>query len=235
MAIKATLIDPLVSRNPVTLQVLGICSALAITNALDTALIMGASLTAVLVFSNTSISLIRNFIPGSLRIIIQVTIIATGVIVVDQVLKAYAPGAARTLSVFVGLIVTNCIVLGRAEAYAMQHGVFMSLLDGIGNGLGFALVLVTVASIRELFGAGSLLGYEVLPLAANGGWYVPNQLMLLPPSAFFIIGFLIWAIRSWKPDQVEEKEFAEVVVRRPESVVAQGGVSAAGSAARVGS
>lgn len=220
MSIRETLVDPLLSRNPVTLQVLGICSALAITNSLDTALIMGISLTAVLVFANTAISLIRNFIPASLRIIIQVTIIATGVIVVDQVLKAYAPGAARTLSVFVGLIVTNCIVLGRAEAFAVKNTVFMSLLDGIGNGLGYTLVLVVVASIRELLGAGSLLGYEILPLVANGGWYVPNQMMLLPPSAFFIIGFLIWAIRSWKTDQVEEKEFEEVTIRRPESVVA---------------
>jgi Na+-transporting NADH:ubiquinone oxidoreductase subunit D len=213
MSVRETLIDPLVNRNPVTLQVLGICSALAITNALDTALIMGASLTAVLVFSNTMISSIRRVIPNSLRIIIQVTIIASGVIVVDQVLKAYAPGMARTLSVFVGLIVTNCIVLGRAEAFAVKNTVLMSFLDGVGNGLGYTGVLVVVASIRELFGAGTLLGYEVLPLAANGGWYVPNQLMLLPPSAFFIIGFLIWAIRSWKKNQVEAREFDEIRVR----------------------
>ncbi len=226
MSVKETLIDPLVNRNPVTLQVLGICSALAITSALDTALIMGASLTAVLVFSNTMISLIRRLIPNSLRIIIQVTIIASGVIVVDQVLRAYAPDAARTLSVFVGLIVTNCIVLGRAEAFAVKNTVLMSLLDGIGNGLGYTAVLVVVAAIRELFGAGTLLGYEVLPLAANGGWYVPNQLMLLPPSAFFIIGFLIWGIRTWKKGQVETKEFEEVRVRPaapdPATLVAAG-------------
>jgi Na+-transporting NADH:ubiquinone oxidoreductase subunit D len=221
MSVRETLIDPLVNRNPVTLQVLGICSALAITNALDTALIMGLSLTSVLVFSNTAISSIRHLIPNSLRIIIQVTIIATGVIVVDQVLKAYAPGMARTLSVFVGLIVTNCIVLGRAEAFAIKNTVTMSLLDGIGNGLGYTAVLVVVASIRELGGAGTLLGYEILPLAANGGWYVPNQLMLLPPSAFFIIGFLIWAIRAWKPEQVEEKEFEEVQVRPEVQISAQ--------------
>lgn len=213
MSIRETLVEPLVSRNPVTLQVLGICSALAITNSLDTALIMGLSLTAVLLFANTAISLIRHFLPGSLRIIIQVTIIATGVIVVDQLLKAYAPDTARTLSVFVSLIVTNCIVLGRAEAFAVKNTVAMSAVDAIGNGLGFTLVLVVVASIRELFGAGTLLGFEVLPLTAAGGWYVPNQLMLLPPSAFFIIGFLIWAIRSWKPEQVEEKEFQEVTPR----------------------
>ena len=215
MSVRETLIDPLVNRNPVTLQVLGICSALAITNALDTAIIMGISLTAVLVFSNIMISLIRHLIPNSLRIIIQMTIIASGVIVVDQVLKAYTPDAARTLSVFVGLIVTNCIVLGRAEAFAAKNNVFMSLLDGIGNGLGYTLVLVVVAGIRELLGAGSLLGYQVLPLAAHGGWYEPNQLMLLPPSAFFIIGFLIWGIRSWKKAQVEAKEFEEVRVRPP--------------------
>ena len=215
MSVRETLLDPLVNRNPVTLQVLGICSALAITNALDTALVMGISLTAVLVFSNTMISLIRRLIPNSLRIIIQVTIIASGVIVVDQVLRAYAPDTARTLSVFVGLIVTNCIVLGRAEAFAVKNTVPMSLLDGIGNGLGYTAVLIVVASIRELFGAGTLLGYEVLPLAVSGGWYVPNQLMLLPPSAFFIIGFLIWGIRAWKKGQVEAKEFEEVRVRPP--------------------
>ena len=154
MAVKETLFDPIVSRNPVTLQVLGICSALAITNSLNTALVMGISLTAVLVFSKASISLIRNFIPSSLRIIIQVTIIATGVIVVDQVLQAFAPDVARTLSVFISLIVTNCIVLGRAEAFAVKNTVGMSVLDGIGNGLGYTLVLAVVAFIRELFGAG---------------------------------------------------------------------------------
>ena len=213
MAVRETLLDPLINRNPVTLQVLGICSALAITNALDTALIMGLSLTSVLVFSNTAISLIRHLIPGSLRIIIQMTIIATGVIVVDQVLQAFAPETARILSVFVGLIVTNCIVLGRAEAFAVKNTVPMSLLDGLGNGLGYTLVLVIVASIRELLGAGSLLGLQILPLVSDGGWYLPNQLMLLPPSAFFIIGFLIWAVRAWKPEPVEAREFEEVRVR----------------------
>ncbi len=225
MAVKETLLDPLVSRNPVTLQVLGICSALAITNSLNTALVMGVSLTAVLVFSNAAISLIRNYIPNSLRIIIQVTIIATGVIVVDQVLQAFAPDVARTLSVFISLIVTNCIVLGRAEAFAVKNTVPMSVLDGIGNGLGYTLVLAVVAFIRELFGAGSVLGFPVLPLLADGGWYLPNSLMLLPPSAFFIIGFLIWAIRAWKPDQVEAREFKDVDTReipdeRPGDIVA---------------
>ena len=214
MAIRETLLDPLISKNPVTLQVLGICSALAITNSLNTALIMGVALTSVLIFSNAMISMIRSFIPGSLRIIIQVTVIATGVIVVDQVLRAFAPEAARTLSVFISLIVTNCILMGRAEAFAVKNTVTMSVLDAIGNGLGYTLVLASVATIRELFGAGTLLGLEILPLVANGGWYLPNQLMLLPPSAFFIIGFLIWGIRSWKPDQVETPDFDEVDVRQ---------------------
>jgi Na+-transporting NADH:ubiquinone oxidoreductase subunit D len=227
MTVRETLIEPLVDRNPVILQVLGICSALAITSALDNALVMGLSLTAVLMFSNSAISLIRSFIPASLRIIIQMTIIATGVIVVAQVLEAYAPNMARTLSVFVGLIVTNCIVLGRAEAFAAKNPVSVSALDGLGNALGYTLVLVAVATIRELSGAGTLLGLEILPLAESGGWYVPNQLMLLPPSAFFIIGFLIWAVRSWKPAQVEAPDFEEVEVRKELTSMAPAGRRAA--------
>jgi Na+-transporting NADH:ubiquinone oxidoreductase subunit D len=213
MTARETLFDPLVSKNPVTLQVLGICSALAITNSLMTALIMSLSLTSVLAFSNVSISLIRNHMPNSVRIIVQMTIIATGVIVVDELLKAYAPDTARTLSVFIGLIVTNCIVLGRAEAFAVKNNVAMSFLDGIGNGLGYSLVLIIVATIRELFGAGTLLGVEILPLVQNGGWYIPNGMLLLPPSAFFIIGFLIWIIRSWKTEQVEQPDFEEVELK----------------------
>jgi len=213
MKALSTLLDPVFEENPILLQVLGVCSALAITNSLYTALIMGVSLTAVATFSNAVISAIRHIIPGSLRIIIQMTVIATGVIVVDQVLQAFAPEAARTLSVFVGLIVTNCIVLGRAEAFAAKNGVVMSVLDGIGNGLGYTAVLIAVATIRELLGAGTLLGYTVLPLASDGGLYVPNQLMLLPPSAFFIIGLLIWGLRTWKREQVEAPEFTEVKVR----------------------
>ncbi len=210
MTARETLFDPLISKNPVTLQVLGICSALAITNSLLSALIMSLSLTSVLAFSNVCISLIRNHMPNSVRIIVQMTIIATGVIVVDELLKAYAPDTARTLTVFVGLIVTNCIVLGRAEAFAVKNNVFMSFLDGIGNGLGYSLVLIVVASIRELFGAGTLLGIEILPLLQNGGWYIPNGMLLLPPSAFFIIGFLIWFIRSRKTEQVEQPDFKDV-------------------------
>jgi Na+-transporting NADH:ubiquinone oxidoreductase subunit D len=213
---RSLLIEPLIRQNPITLQVLGICSALAITNRLETALVMSASVIAVLAFSNSCISAIRHHIPTSLRIIIQMTIIATGVIVVDEILQAFAPDIARTLSVFVGLIVTNCIVLGRAEAFAVKNSVWRSFLDGIGNGLGYSLILVIVASIRELLGAGELLGYPVLQTVEHGGWYVPNRLMLLPPSAFFIIGLLIWYLRSRNPKQVEQRDFDEVDVRKLE-------------------
>ena len=213
MTVRSTLLDPVFEDNPVLLQVLGVCSALAITNSLYTSLIMGVSLTAVATFSNGVISALRHVIPSSLRIIIQMTVIATGVVVVDQMLQAFAPDAARTLSVFIGLIVTNCIVLGRAEAFAAKNSVGMSILDGIGNGLGYTAVLVAVGTVRELFGAGTLLGITVLPLAADGGSYGPNQLMLLPPSAFFIIGFLIWGLRTWKREQIEAREFNEVKVR----------------------
>ena len=205
--IRGTLLNPLINENPVTLQVLGICSALAITNSLYSALIMSLALTSVLAFSNVAISLIRHHLPSSVRIIIQVTIIASGVIVVDELLKAFLPDTARTLSVFVGLIVTNCIVLGRSEAFAAHNNVGFSFLDGIGNGMGYGLVLITVAVIRELFGTGSLMGYEMFTLTVYGGWFEPNALLLLPPSAFFIIGLLIWGIRSWKNNQVEQVEF----------------------------
>ncbi len=206
-AAKKVITTPLVDNNPITLQILGICSALAVTSSLKTALLMAAALTTVTAFSNASISSIRNHIPSSIRIIVQMTIIASLVIVVDQVMKAYAYDTAKQLSVFVGLIITNCIVMGRAEAYAMQNPVGMSFLDGIGNGLGYSLILILVAIVRELFGSGSLLGFEILPLVKNGGWYVPNGLLLLPPSAFFIIGLLIWAIRSYKPEQQERHDF----------------------------
>ncbi len=211
--VRSTLFGPVFEQNPVLLQVLGVCSALAITNSLYTSLIMGISLTAVCVFSNGVISALRNIIPSSLRIIIQMTVIATGVVVVDQVLQAFAPDAARTLSVFIGLIVTNCIVLGRAEAFAAKNNVGMSLLDGIGNGLGYTAVLVVVGTIRELFGAGTLMGVTIWETADDGGLFVPNQLMLLPPSAFFIIGFMIWALRAWKREQMETPEYSELKVR----------------------
>lgn len=204
---KKTLLDPLVDQNPITLQILGICSALAVTTSVKTALLMSVALTVVTAFSSASISAVRNHIPGSIRIIVQMTIIASLVIVVDQLLKAFAYDTSKQLSVFVGLIITNCIVMGRAEAYAMKNGVKDSFIDGIGNGLGYSLILIIVAIIRELFGAGSLLGLKILPLTTEGGWYQSNGLLLLPPSAFFIIGLLIWAIRSWKPQQNEEPDF----------------------------
>ncbi len=204
---KKAILDPLVDNNPITLQVLGICSALAVTSQVYTALIMSLALTAVTACSSASISLIRNHIPGSIRIIVQMTIIASLVIVVDQLLKAFAYDVSKQLSVFVGLIITNCIVMGRAEAFAMKNPPLQSFYDGIGNGLGYSVILIIVAIIRELFGAGKLLGIEILPLTQNGGWYEPNGLLLLPPSAFFIIGLLIWAIRTWKPVQVEEPDY----------------------------
>lgn len=204
---KKAVFDPLVDNNPITLQVLGICSALAVTSSLATALIMSLALTSVTAFSNLSISMIRNHIPSSIRIIVQMTIIASLVIVVDQILRAYAYDVSKQLSVFVGLIITNCIVLGRAEAFAMKNPPMLSFLDGIGNGLGYSLLLISVGVIRELTGAGKLLGFEILPLVKDGGWYQPNGLMLLPPSAFFIIGLLIWAIRTWKPKQAEKADY----------------------------
>jgi Na+-transporting NADH:ubiquinone oxidoreductase subunit D len=205
---KKVLIEPLVDNNPITLQVLGICSALAVTSQMSTALIMSLALTTVTAFSSAGIAAIRNHVPSSVRIIAQMVIIASLVIVVDQVLKAFAYEVSKQLSVFVGLIITNCIVMGRAEAYAMKNPPWESFLDGIGNGLGYSLILVSVAFVRELFGSGKLLGIDVLPLLKDGGWYVPNGLLLLPPSAFFLIGLLIWGVRTWKPKQVEQADFA---------------------------
>jgi len=198
---------PLVEENPLTLQILGICSALAVTTSLDTALLMGCVVTAVLGFSNGAISLLRHRIPHSVRIIVQITIIASLVIVVDQILQAYAFELSKRLSVFVGLIITNCIVLGRAEGYAMHNGFMQSVLDGLGNGLGYAMVLLVVGAIREFFGRGSLLNVQILIPASQGGGFEPLQLMLLPPSAFFIIGGLVWYIRRRRPEQVEKPEF----------------------------
>jgi Na+-transporting NADH:ubiquinone oxidoreductase subunit D len=213
---RKVLIDPLVDNNPVTLQVLGICSALAVTTSLLPALLMCVALTSVIALSTATISSIRNYIPNNIRIIVHMTIIASFVIVVDQILRAYAFETSKQLSVFVGLIITNCIVLGRAEAFAMKNGVGMSFLDGIGNGLGYSAILIIVAVLRELFGAGSLLGYRILPLASDGGWYEANGLMLLPPSAFFIIGILIWAIRTWKAQQAERPDYQIHEVHRTE-------------------
>ena len=204
---KKILTEPLVSSNPITLQVLGICSALAVTSQMSTSLIMAVALTAVTACSSAAISSIRNHIPGSIRIIVQMTIIASLVIVVDQVLKAFAYDVSKQLSVFVGLIITNCIVMGRAEAYAMKNPPMASFIDGIGNGLGYSLILVIIAFFRELLGSGKLLGIEIFPLVKDGGWYEPNGMMLLPPSAFFLIAFIIWVFRQWKPEQNEQADF----------------------------
>ncbi|MDN4502567.1 NADH:ubiquinone reductase (Na(+)-transporting) subunit D [Alteromonadaceae bacterium BrNp21-10] len=203
--IKKVLLGPIWDNNPIALQILGVCSALAVTTKLETALVMSLALTAVTAFSNLFISIIRNAIPSSVRIIVQMTIIASLVIVVDQVLKAYSYEISKQLSVFVGLIITNCIVMGRAEAYAMKSPPLMSFLDGIGNGLGYSVVLIIVGIVKELFGFGSLLGFEILPLVQNGGWYQANGLLILPFSSFFLIGGLIWAIRTFKKDQIEPK------------------------------
>lgn len=204
---RSMLVDPMVDNNPITLQVLGICSALAVTSSMKVALVMAIAVTLVTGFSSMFISVLRSQIPASIRIIVQMIIIASLVIVVDQVLKAYAYEISKTLSVFVGLIITNCIVMGRAEAFAMKNPPLASFVDGVGNGLGYGLILMLVAFVRELFGAGSLFGITMLETVNNGGWYVPNGLLLLPPSAFFVIGLLIWAFRAWKPEQVEEREY----------------------------
>lgn len=202
---KSIIFGPVLANNPIALQVLGICSALAVTSSLKNALIMSIALTLVTAFSSFFISIIRNQIPSSVRIIVQMTIIASLVIVVDQVLQAFSYATAKELSVFVGLIITNCIVMGRAEAYAMKSPPVMSFLDGIGNGLGYSVVLLTVGFIRELFGKGTLFGVEIIPLVQDGGWYQPMGLLILPPSAFFIIGLFIWVLRTYKKDQVEAK------------------------------
>ena len=205
-SIKEVLLNPIFNNNPIGLQILGICSALAVTSNLKTALVMSIALTLVTAFSNLFISMIRKQIPSSIRMIVQMVIIASLVIVVDQILKAFAFSLAKQLSVFVGLIITNCIVMGRAEAFAMQNPPLLSFFDGIGNGLGYSAMLIVLGVIRELFGAGKLLGYSVLPTVSEGGWYQPNGL-LLPPSAFFLIGLIIWALRSWKPAQKEKPAF----------------------------
>jgi Na+-transporting NADH:ubiquinone oxidoreductase subunit D len=204
---KTILIKPIFKENPIALQVLGVCSALAVTTSVQVALVMAIALTTVTAFSNMFISMLRNHMPSSIRMIIQMTIIASLVILVDQLLKAFAYEVSKQLSVFVGLIITNCIVMGRAEAFAMKNPPGLSFLDGLGNGAGYSFILVTLGAVRELFGSGSILGVTLLPTVANGGWYQPNGLMLLAPSAFFLIGFIIWIIRNRDNSQVERNEF----------------------------
>lgn len=200
---KDLVLDPVFNNNPIALQVLGICSALAVTTKLSTSLTMSIAVIAVCGCSGAAIAAIRDRIPNSIRIIVQMAIIASLVILVDQVLKAFYYSLSKELAVFVGLIITNCIVMGRAEGFAMKNTVGDSFLDGIGNGLGYGLILMVVGFFRELFGSGKLFGMEVMPLQSEGGWYEPNGLMLLSPSAFFIIGIFIWVLRSFKPEQVE--------------------------------
>lgn len=202
--IKELVLEPVFGNNPIGRQVLGVCSALAVTTKLETSIVMSLAVIFVLAFSNLSVSMIRNLIPSSIRIIVEMTIIASLVIIADQFIRAYAYDISKQLSIFVGLIITNCIIMGRAEAYALQNPPVHSILDGVGNGLGYSTVLIAVGFFRELLGSGKILGFEVLSLVTEGGWYVPNGLMLLSPSAFFLIGFFIWIVRAWKPDQIEE-------------------------------
>jgi Na+-transporting NADH:ubiquinone oxidoreductase subunit D len=214
---RKALFEPLIVNNPIIVQILGICSALAITSKLAPAVIMSIALTAVVACSNAAISAIRRHIPNSIRIIVQMTIIASLVIVVDQVLRAYAPEISKQLSVFVGLIITNCIVLGRAEAYAMKNPVWPSFLDGLGQGLGYSVILIALGAFRELFGFGTLWGHPILPLISEGGWYRPNSLLPLAPSAFFLVALIIWAVRTWKRDQQEPADYKIQVVHRTET------------------
>lgn len=197
------LFDPIFNNNPIGLQVLGICSALAVTTKVDTSIVMSAAVIAVTACSSAAVALIRNYIPSSIRIIVQMTVIASLVILVDQFIQAFYYDLSKELSVFVGLIITNCIVMGRAEGFAMKNPVGISFLDGVGNGMGYGIVLIFVGVIRELFGNGTLMGFSIMQNVNLGGWYVPNGLMLMSPSAFFIIALFIWLVRTWKPEQVE--------------------------------
>ena len=199
------LTKPVFDNNPIALQILGICSALAVTTKLETSVVMSASVVAVTGFSSLIVATIRDYIPSSIRIIVQMTVISSLVILVDQILQAFLPDVADQLSVFVGLIITNCIVMGRAEGFAMKNSPLMSFLDGIGNGLGYSLILIFLGFFRELFGSGKLYGFEVFKLTREGGWYEPNLIMLNPPSALILIGLFIWALRTWKPEQIEHE------------------------------
>jgi Na+-transporting NADH:ubiquinone oxidoreductase subunit D len=201
---KEIVFDPIFKNNPIALQMLGICSALAVTTKLETSLVMSLAVVVVIAFSNLFVSLIRNHVPGSIRILVEMTIIASLVIIADQVIKAYAYDVSKQLSIFVGLIITNCIVMGRAEAYALKNPPLQSFMDGIGNGMGYAVILLIVGFVRELFGSGKLFGMSIFPLTTEGGWYQSNGLMLLAPSAFFLIAFFIWILRTFYPEQVEE-------------------------------
>ena len=203
LSYKEILFDPVFKNNPIALQILGICSALAVTSKMETAVVMALAVTLVTAFSNFFVSLIRKHVPSSIRILVEMTIIASLVIIADQLIRAFAFEISKQLSVYVGLIITNCIVMGRAEAYALKNPPVESFLDGIGNGLGYSFILLTVGFFRELFGSGTLFGISILPTVSSGGWYTTNGLLLMPPSAFFLIGLLIWVIRTLKPEQRE--------------------------------
>lgn len=202
--LRKTLLEPIFDNNPIALGVLGICSALAVTSKLETSFVMSLAVIFVVAFSNLAVSIIRNHIASSTRILVEMTIIASLVIIADQLIKAFAFDVSKQLSVYVGLIITNCIIMGRAEAYALQNPPLQSFVDGIGNGLGYAFILITVATVRELLGAGKLFGISVLPLTTEGGWYMSNGMLLYPASAFFLIGGIIWIIRTFKKDQLEQ-------------------------------
>ncbi len=204
MSIKKTLFGPMFDNNPIALQILGICSALAVTTKMESVMVMALAVTLVTAVSNFCVSIIRNHVPSAIRIIVMMTVIASLVIVTDQLLKAFVYDIAKSMSVYIGLIITNCIVMGRAEAYAMKNGPIMSFLDGLGNGIGYSLVLIFIGVFRELFGSGKLFGFSIMPLTNEGGWYQGNGLMLLSPSAFFLIGIFIWVLRTWKKDQIEQ-------------------------------
>ena len=203
--VKKIVLDPIFNNNPIAAQILGICSALAVTSKLETSIVMSMAVIFVVSFSNLAVSIIRNHVSSSIRILVEMTIIASLVIIADQIIKAFAYDISKQLSVYVGLIITNCIIMWRAEAFALKNPPLLSFMDGIGNGLGYAFVLLFVGFFRELIGSGKLLGFSILPLSTEGGWYIPNGLFLLSPSAFIIIGLLIWAIRTWKPEQIEEE------------------------------
>ncbi len=201
MQLKTVLSNPIFKENPIAFQILGICSALAVTSKLETSIVMSVAVIFVLSLSNLSVSLIRHHVPSSIRIIVEMTIIASLVIIADQLIKAFAYDISKQLSVYVGLIITNCIIMGRAEAFALQNSPFASLVDGIGNGLGYAFILLSVGFVREIFGSGKLLGIQVLPLVTENGWYFPNGLLLLPASAFFLIGLIVWLLRTFYPHE----------------------------------
>ena len=203
--VKSLVLDPIFNNNPIAYQILGICSALAVTSKLETSIVMSLAVIFVVSFSNFAVSLVRHHVASSIRILVEMTIIASLVIIADQIIKAFAYDISKQLSVYVGLIITNCILMGRAEAFALRNPPLLSFMDGIGNGLGYTFVLLTVGFFRELFGSGKLLGHTIFTLKTEGGWYIPNGLFLVSSSAFILIGLLIWAIRTWKPEQIEEE------------------------------